>query len=349
MEVNINLIKQNILRPDEDIVSRLETRYSVTEFKSIKKSQLFLVDEEIKINGETKVVRRLYAKNDSKGSDSSKSKFIGVGWIINDDINICMVCNIPFGFFRWKHHCRCCGNIVCDSCSPFCVSIVELDELGEVRVCTQCYWGQEDVHINPTQNLDILENILDSDLDDEEEYYCEEGDNFYTENELSTLDRTFSSSELSSSKKIPITPVPSFVIVTRRLLSPDEETEPPQDDSVKETDIMDSDENVANIGNPIQLNKTTSSRSKKLVLVNVGSHSYLSQDPDAFVICDELDYLDLNNNSQDLNLNELKVELGSDLRLDLNCELMYAVISPNMIRHSLSSMEHLEKTNEVFV
>lgn len=32
--------------------------------------------------------------------------FEGVGWIINEDINDCMVCGESFGTFRWPHHCR---------------------------------------------------------------------------------------------------------------------------------------------------------------------------------------------------------------------------------------------------
>ncbi len=48
--------------------------------------------------------------------------------------------------FRWPHHCRSCGNLVCHPCSPEVAVLYEMKEAGEVRVCTLCYWGQDPVH-----------------------------------------------------------------------------------------------------------------------------------------------------------------------------------------------------------
>ena len=41
-----------------------------------------------------------------------------VGWILQEHVNSCMICNDPFGFFLSKHHCRACGNVICSKCSP---------------------------------------------------------------------------------------------------------------------------------------------------------------------------------------------------------------------------------------
>ena len=56
-----------------------------------------------------------------------------------------------------KHHCRCCGNIICDSCSPNLVVIYELNDL--VKVCIQCYWGQSLVCIEDCYNSSFLLEI----------------------------------------------------------------------------------------------------------------------------------------------------------------------------------------------
>jgi hypothetical protein len=93
-----------------------------------------IVEEIATIRGLSRTIHRLYAKYENG--------FHGVGWIIDEDINTCMICDREFGFFLRKHHCRSCGNVVCYICSPDFVVIEEMIELGEQRVCIQCYWGQ---------------------------------------------------------------------------------------------------------------------------------------------------------------------------------------------------------------
>lgn len=93
-----------------------------------------IIEEEATIRGITRKIHRLYAKYENG--------FQGVGWIVDEDINTCMICDREFGFFLRKHHCRSCGNVVCYICSPDFVVIEEMIELGEQRVCIQCYWGQ---------------------------------------------------------------------------------------------------------------------------------------------------------------------------------------------------------------
>ena len=38
-------------------------------------------------------------------------------WKPDDDFSCCPICHVKFGFFTRKHHCRNCGNVVCDDCS----------------------------------------------------------------------------------------------------------------------------------------------------------------------------------------------------------------------------------------
>lgn len=130
------LLKANVIKPGSEFRKKLEGRLTMTEFKRSEDAVMFTEDEDIIFNGKKQKVKRLFIRD-------AQSNVTGVGWIINEDITACMVCSIPFGMFRWPHHCRSCGNIVCNNCSPYLVAIVEMLELGEVRVCVQCYWGQD--------------------------------------------------------------------------------------------------------------------------------------------------------------------------------------------------------------
>lgn len=123
----------------------LDSRLSVFSFADSGKNkvQFYYDDETIVIRGKMRSVRRVYAIRGAVDSDDKKN---GVGWIIDEDITECMVCALPFGLFRYKHHCRSCGNLVCNTCSSERALIYEMIDLGPLRVCIQCYWGQEVVY-----------------------------------------------------------------------------------------------------------------------------------------------------------------------------------------------------------
>lgn len=140
---DIELLKSNVVKPSSDFMKQMDSRYTVVEYSSLDTSTVFYRDEKIIINGEERTVRRLFVQKDGS-TDGSRTV---VGWVINEDINECMICAIPFGMFRYRHHCRSCGNLVCYTCSPNEVVLHELRELGPVRVCVQCYWGQDPVYV----------------------------------------------------------------------------------------------------------------------------------------------------------------------------------------------------------
>jgi len=87
--------------------------------------------EHVHVGKELKLVRRLYAA----------SMTYHVGWVLDDDVSICMICTSDFGIFNWKHHCRACGYLVCAGCSPYRVPIEEFMQVGEPesRVCINCF------------------------------------------------------------------------------------------------------------------------------------------------------------------------------------------------------------------
>jgi len=89
--------------------------------------------------GEKRTVQRVFVRHTDFNTDC-------VGWVLNECMPECMICAKEFGSFRWKHHCRACGNIVCDDCSKEDICVVDFPEFGEQRVCSLCYWGQEEVY-----------------------------------------------------------------------------------------------------------------------------------------------------------------------------------------------------------
>jgi hypothetical protein len=131
-------LKSSVTRAGSSFQTRLTSRMSVVADMS-KDSEVFFEEEFIIHNGQRKKVRRLYVRKSGKD-------VTGTGWIINEDINNCMICGSAFGFFLYKHHCRSCGHIVCDPCSPHRVVIREMSQLGEQRVCVLCCWGQDPVY-----------------------------------------------------------------------------------------------------------------------------------------------------------------------------------------------------------
>lgn len=130
-------------RKDQLNVNIIKTKKQYAYIKEIS-------EEVIKLCGEYRIVRRIFVEaNDTK-------RYVGVGWIISDDMDICMMCLEPFSSIfslhkSNKHHCRACGIIICNKCSQNNCIVDELIKLGPVIVCNFCNYGQAVVHITPTE------------------------------------------------------------------------------------------------------------------------------------------------------------------------------------------------------
>lgn len=125
----ISILKEQTKNPSS------RSTYTVGDVKIVVKKETH------RTRGEDNTIRRLYVCD--KDTEAP-----GVGWVVCDSVAGCMVCGELFGMFLWPHHCRCCGNLVCNTCSPEEVEVVELNQLGPVRVCVLCFWGQDPVHAN---------------------------------------------------------------------------------------------------------------------------------------------------------------------------------------------------------
>ncbi len=92
--------------------------------------------ETIFVRGQSFSVRRLCVAN------TSVDPYAPAGWILASEMPSCMICGEEFGVWRWKRHCKACGNVVCSDCSPELAVILELLNCGPLRSCVQCFWGQ---------------------------------------------------------------------------------------------------------------------------------------------------------------------------------------------------------------
>lgn len=83
-------------------------------------------------------IRRIFVTS----FETQSSGYNQVGWALNDDISICMLCRSRFGMRNSKHHCKACGNVFCQTCSNSRVAVTSLEKVGPLRVCNLCYYGQ---------------------------------------------------------------------------------------------------------------------------------------------------------------------------------------------------------------
>jgi hypothetical protein len=86
---------------------------------------------------------RRTSRNDSniRNSISAASYEVLPHRISDKDRPHCLTCNVKFSPpFQLRHHCRCCGDIFCQKCSPGKVRmrLNHSDYDSEVRVCTFC-------------------------------------------------------------------------------------------------------------------------------------------------------------------------------------------------------------------
>jgi LSD1 subclass zinc finger protein len=58
-------------------------------------------------------------------------------WMDQNDINSCPICSTDFSVVKRKHHCRCCGGVVCGPCSGQKMPVPGVSKAAD-RVCSLC-------------------------------------------------------------------------------------------------------------------------------------------------------------------------------------------------------------------
>ncbi|KAB5580156.1 hypothetical protein GE09DRAFT_1212610 [Coniochaeta sp. 2T2.1] len=57
------------------------------------------------------------------GRPSAGPPAVPLRWQPDSEVTLCPICHTQFSFFVRKHHCRKCGRVVCDACSPHRITI----------------------------------------------------------------------------------------------------------------------------------------------------------------------------------------------------------------------------------
>jgi hypothetical protein len=146
------LVKNYIFQQSDEAVQR----QSLSTFGASPYHIDHISQESYKLNGSEQIIRRVYLSCEDSG------EYCNVGWVLNGDAANCMNCQLSFNsFLAAKHHCRACGNVVCDNCSQGRSIVQTLENEGEVRVCNMCYYGQCPVLL--IKNRAFGESIFTSD------------------------------------------------------------------------------------------------------------------------------------------------------------------------------------------
>jgi hypothetical protein len=74
----------------------------------------------------------------TQGSDQGTAGFVAPVWQTDKSSSGCQLCSRGFTLTRRRHHCRICGKLVCNSCSPHRLVIASIDKKKKVRVCNAC-------------------------------------------------------------------------------------------------------------------------------------------------------------------------------------------------------------------
>lgn len=137
--INLNTVQVE----DTDFASvRQDCQFSYA-FKFLSREKSFVIlaqskEEKQKWLGD---IQKCLAPFEARSRGGSVSTMAPL-WEPDEMSNACKICSREFNLMIRKHHCRRCGSLVCNSCSPNRVVVPHIDH-KPVRVCTRC---QSDVN-----------------------------------------------------------------------------------------------------------------------------------------------------------------------------------------------------------
>jgi hypothetical protein len=129
-----NKIKNIVYQPIDQLIKQLRLKQNIS-MNGIEGQLIDIRESEMRTRGKKYLIKRAFVATTESGV------FMNVGWVINNDIEICLICKHFFNFFRWKHHCRACGMLACGFCTYYFSVIMTMEDIGAVRVCVDCFRG----------------------------------------------------------------------------------------------------------------------------------------------------------------------------------------------------------------
>lgn len=85
-------------------------------------------------------------------------------WFPDNLVTRCMRCKTQFSLLLRKHHCRCCGEILCKNCLQFRIILKNISLTSPVKVCQKCFNRlQEESKLKNSKKDDeeiMMENLV---------------------------------------------------------------------------------------------------------------------------------------------------------------------------------------------
>lgn len=85
---------------------------------------------------------------------SHRNIYEPIKWTPDDATNFCEYCKSEFSWYRWRHHCRMCGRLVCHDCSKYRDYVVGYSD-NKVRTCKECHVSKETLKSKSNQVVSI--------------------------------------------------------------------------------------------------------------------------------------------------------------------------------------------------
>jgi hypothetical protein len=121
-----NFIRVELVSPD--IISGLNNAFSLRG-----KSQSILLEAENSFSKDEWFKAFDNAFAETRSSPNSVAPI----WVPDTSSDKCNICEKAFSFWNRRHHCRMCGNLICNACSPF-RKVLQNQTSAAVRVCSVC-------------------------------------------------------------------------------------------------------------------------------------------------------------------------------------------------------------------
>lgn len=113
---------------------RLTKHKYAFEIVSKKKSFVVYLQSAAEKKGWLTQVETQVKANRKDGDDS----VFAATWLHDSAVTACQQCSTEFTFLRRRHHCRACGEVVCDNCSKSRNVLTHIHASKKQRVCDKC-------------------------------------------------------------------------------------------------------------------------------------------------------------------------------------------------------------------
>ena len=126
----LNYLRAKTKKPGVPKSARDSLSTGLVASLSSKSGKIEIRAEDEIVAGYREIVQRAYLRVPGENYTA--------GWVLDDEVSSCMQCAKDFSLFRGKHHCRHCGDIICDNCSKTRIVLSNIKSSKAQRVCNVC-------------------------------------------------------------------------------------------------------------------------------------------------------------------------------------------------------------------